>query len=106
VEPLLQVVQQFASADLGGDAEAFFKKLMVTGPQGQPLTEKWVATACELFGLQRSDTSIEAQPGELAQALDARVGPWITQVGTGLREAIEAIVDDPRAALLGARGAA
>ena len=34
VEPLMQVVQQFAAADMGGDAEAFFKKLMVTGPQG------------------------------------------------------------------------
>jgi hypothetical protein len=106
VEPLLQVVQQFASADLGGDAEAFFKKLMITGPQGQPLVEKWVASACELFGMQHTDTSIEAQPGELAQALDVRVGPWIGQVGTGLREWIEAIVEDPQCRVLGAKRAA
>src|SRR5207237_4172955 len=49
VEPLMQVVQQFAAADMGGDPEAFFKKLMVAGPQGQPLVEKWVASACVLF---------------------------------------------------------
>jgi hypothetical protein len=105
-EPLMQVVQQFAAADLGGDPEAFFKKLMVTGPQGQPLVEKWVASACDLFGMQRSDTSVEAQVGELAQALDSRIGPWITQVGTGLREWIEAIVEDPQCRVSGARRAA
>ena len=27
----MQVVQQFAAADMGGDPEAFFKKLMVAG---------------------------------------------------------------------------
>jgi hypothetical protein len=106
VEPLMQVVQQFAAADLGGDAEAFFKKLMVSGPQGQPLVEKWVASACELFGRQHSDTSIQEQPGELAQALDTRVGPWIAQVGTGLREWIEAIVEDPQCRAVGAKRAA
>ena len=72
VEPLMQVVQQFAAADLGGDPEAFFRKLMVAGPQGQPLVEKWVASACDLFGMPASETSIQAQPGELAQALDER----------------------------------
>jgi hypothetical protein len=35
VEPLMQVVQQFSAADLGGDAEAFFRKLMVAGPPGR-----------------------------------------------------------------------
>ena len=63
----MQVVQQFSAADLGGDAEAFFRKLMV-GPKA----EKWVAAACDLFGRQHSDTSIQAQPGELSQALDQR----------------------------------
>jgi hypothetical protein len=106
VEPLIQVVQQFAAADLGGDPEAFFKKLMVTGPHGQPLVEKWVAAACELFGRHHSDTSIEEQPGELALALDVRIGPWIAQVGTGLREWIEAIVEDPQCRIVGARRAA
>jgi len=106
VEPLMQVVQQFAAADLGGDPEGFFKKLMVAGPQGQPLVERWVASACELFGVQHTDTSVEAQPGELAQALDARVGPWIAQVGTGLREWIEAIVEDPQCRVMGAKRAA
>src|SRR5205807_3864227 len=71
-----------------------------------PLVEKWVASACELFGRQHTDTSIEAQPGELAQALDVRVGPWIAQVGTGLREWIEAIVEDPQCRVLGAKRAA
>ena len=105
-EPLMQVVQQFAAADLGGDPEAFFKKLMVAGPQGQPLVEKWVASACDLFGMQHSDTSVEAQVGELAHALDSRIGPWIAQVGTGLREWIEAIVEDPQCRVNGARRAA
>jgi len=78
----------------------------VTGPQGQPLVEKWVASACDLFGMQRSDTSVEAQVGELGQALDSRIGPWIAQVGTGLREWIEAIVEDPQCRVNGARRAA
>src|SRR5262245_43425959 len=105
VEPLMQVVQQFAAADLGGDAEAFFRKLMV-GPPGAPPIEKWVGAACDLFGRQHTDTSIQAQPGELAQALDQRVGPWIAQVGTGLREWIEAIVEDPHCRVTGAKRAA
>jgi serine/threonine protein kinase len=105
-EPLLQLVQQFASVDMGGDPEAFFRKLMVQGPQGQPLVEKWVAATCDLFGRDHSDTSIEAQPGELSQALDARVGPWIAQVGAGLQQWVEAIVDDPPLRVAGARRAA
>src|SRR4029079_18092328 len=106
VEPLMQVVQQFAAADMGGDPEAFFKRLMVTSPQGEPLIEKWIGSACELFGVQHTDTSIEGHPGELAQALDTRVGPCIAQVGTGLREWIEAIVEDPQCRLTGAKRAA
>ena len=38
--------------------------------------------------------------------LDARIGPWIAQVGTGLREWIEAIVDDPQCRVIGAKRAA
>jgi serine/threonine protein kinase len=107
VEPLMQVVQQFSAADMGGDAEAFFRKLMVGGKPGMPPpVEKWVAAACDLFGRQHTDTSIQAQPGELAQALDQRVGPWIAQVGTGLREWIEAIVEDPHCRVTGAKRAA
>jgi len=105
VDPLMQVVQQFAVVDLGGDPEAFFKKLMVTGPQGKPLVEKWVATAADLFG-QPSADSLKPQPGELSQALDERIGPWIAQVGTGLREWIEAIVEDPQCRVTGAKRAA
>jgi hypothetical protein len=106
VEPLMQVVQQFAAADMGGDPEAFFRKLMVVGPNNEPLVERWVASACDLFGLAHSDTSIKAQPGELAAALDQRIGPWIAQVGTGLREWIEAIVEDPNCRVIGAKRAA
>jgi hypothetical protein len=106
VEPLMHVVQQFAAAELGGDPEAFFRRLMTAGPQGQTSPEKWVATACDLFGRQHTDTSIQAQPGELAQAIDQRVGPWIAQVGTGLRDWIEAIVDDPQCRVVGAKRAA
>ncbi|HZN32440.1 MAG TPA: tubulin-like doman-containing protein, partial [Pirellulaceae bacterium] len=107
VEPLMQVVQQFSAADMGGDAEAFFRKLMVVGSPGQrPPVDKWVSTACDLFGRHHSDTSIEAQPGELAQALDHRIGPWIAQVGTGLREWVEAIVEDPNCRVTGAKRAA
>src|SRR6185369_7468893 len=43
VEPLMQVVQQFATNDLGRNPEAFFKTLMVQSPQGQPAVEKWLA---------------------------------------------------------------
>jgi hypothetical protein len=105
VEPLMQVVQQFALADLGGDPEAFFRKLMV-GPPGTPAVVKWIDAASDVFGRQHSDTSIQAQVGELAQALDERIAPWIAQVGTGLREWIEAIVDDPQCRVSGARRAA
>jgi eukaryotic-like serine/threonine-protein kinase len=105
-EPLMLVVQQFAAADLGGDPEAFFRKLMVGGNQAAPPVERWLSSACDLFGRQHTEASIEAQPGELAQALDERVGPWIAQVGSGLREWIEAIVDDPQLRLVGARRAA
>lgn len=106
VQPLTSVVQQFAAAELGGDPEAFFRSLMVTSPQGEPLVERWVAAAGDLFGRQHCDTSLEAQPGELAEALDERIAPWIQQVGGGLREWIEAIVDDPQGRIRGARHAA
>lgn len=106
VEPLMQVVQQFALAELGGDPEAFFKKLMVAGPQGQPLVEKWVASGCALFGMPQAGPTMSEQPGELSQALDSRIAPWISQVGTGLREWIEAIVEDPNCRVIGARRAA
>jgi hypothetical protein len=79
---------------------------MVNGPQGQPQVEKWIASACDLFGRQHTDTSIQEQPGELAQALDERIGPWIAQVGAGLREWIEAIVEDPQCRVVGAKRAA
>jgi serine/threonine protein kinase len=106
VEPLMQVVQQFSAADLGGDPEAFFRKLMVAGPQNQPLVDKWLSSACDLFGMPNSGTSLQPQTGELSQALDERVGPWIAQVGQGLREWIEAIVEDPNCRVVGARRAA
>jgi eukaryotic-like serine/threonine-protein kinase len=106
VEPLMQVVQQFSAVDMGGDPEAFFRKLMVVSPQGEPLLEKWIKAANDLFGLPHSNTSIKAEPGELSQALDERVGPWIAQVGTGLREWIEAIVEDPHCRVIGAKRAA
>jgi hypothetical protein len=106
VQPLTSVVQQFASAELGGDPEAFFRSLMVTSPQGEPLVERWVAAAGDLFGRQHGDNSLQAQPGELAEALDERLAPWIQQVGGGLREWIEAIVDDPQGRIRGARHAA
>jgi len=106
VQPLTSVVQQFAAAELGGDPEAFFRSLMATSPQGEPLVERWVAAAGDLFGRQHCDTSLQAQPGELAEALDERLAPWIQQVGGGLREWIEAIVDDPQGRIRGARHAA
>jgi serine/threonine protein kinase len=105
-EPLMQMVQQFAIADLGGDPEAFFKKLMVVSPHGQPLVEKWVASAAALFGMSPTGTTMNDQPGELCQALDKRIGPWIAQVGAGLREWIETIVEDPNCRVTGARRAA
>lgn len=106
VQPLTSVVQQFAAAELGGDPESFFRSLMATSPQGEPLVERWVAAAGDLFGRQHRDTSLQAQPGELAEALDERIAPWIQQVGGGLREWIEAIVDDPQGRIRGARHAA
>lgn len=106
VQPLTTVVQQFAAAELGGDPEAFFRSLMVTSPQGEPQVEKWIAAASDLFGRQHTDTSVEGQPGELEEALDRRIGPWVQQVGGGLREWIEAIVDDPQGRIRGARHAA
>jgi len=106
VEPLMQVVNQFSAADLGGDPEAFFRKMMVAGPQNQPLVDKWLSSACDLFGMPNSGTSMQPQTGELSEALDERVGPWIAQVGQGLREWIEAIVEDPNCRVVGARRAA
>jgi hypothetical protein len=106
VQPLTSVVQQFAAAEMGGDPEAFFRSLMTTSPQGEPLVERWVAAAGNLFGRQHGDTSLAAQPGELAEALDGRITSWIQQVGGGLQEWIEAIVDDPQGRIRGARQAA
>jgi hypothetical protein len=106
VQPLTSVVQQYAAAELGGDPEAFFRSLMATSPQGEPLVERWVAAVGDLFGRQHRETSLEAQPGELAEALDERLAPWIQQVGGGLREWIEAIADDPQGRIRGARHAA
>jgi hypothetical protein len=105
VEPLMHVVQQFAAADMGGDPEAFFRKLMGGQATANLPIAKWINAAFDLFGRQ-SDTSIHDQPGELGQALDQRIGPWIAQVGTGLREWIEAIVDDPQCRVVGAKRAA
>ncbi len=105
VEPMLGVVQQFAAAVLGGDPEIFFKKLIVTGPQGELLIDKSLAAAGQLFGAP-STTTIHPTPGELSAALDEKVGPWISQVGTGLREWIEGIVEDRHCRVIGARRAA
>jgi hypothetical protein len=69
--------------------------------------EKWVASGLALFGQSQSSSTIgEHTTGELSQALDKRIAPWITQVGTGLREWIEAIVEDPNCRVSGARRAA
>ena len=106
VEPLMQVVQQFAIAELGGDPEGFFRKMMVAGPHGEPAVDKWVSSAGVLFGLPKSGTSFDSEQGELSQALDARIGPWIAQVGTGLREWIEAIAENPQLRIVGAKRAA
>jgi hypothetical protein len=91
---------------MGRDPEALFRRLMVTGPQGEPLLDKWIAMANELFGRPNTETSIEAQPGELSAAIDQRITPWIAQVGTGLREWIEAIVEDPQCRVAGGKRAA
>jgi eukaryotic-like serine/threonine-protein kinase len=105
VDPLLQVVQQFAAADLGGDAEAFFKQLMVVGPRGEPATDRWLASAELLFGESDPD-AVRPRPGELAVALEEHSQSWVPQVGTGLKEWIERIIDDPHCRVTGARRAA
>jgi serine/threonine protein kinase len=106
VEPLMQVVQQFAANDLGRNPEAFFKTLMVLSPQNQPLVEKWLNSARELFGSPQSDASFGQQTGELVEALEQRLAPWTSQVGAGLREWIEAVAEDPKCRIAGARRAA
>jgi serine/threonine protein kinase len=106
VEPLMQVVQQFAANDLGRNPEAFFKTLMVLSPHNQPLVEKWLGAARELFGSPQSDASYGQQTGELVEALEQRLAPWTSQVGAGLREWIEAVAEDPKCRIAGARRAA
>jgi hypothetical protein len=104
VEPMLQLVQQFAASVLGGDPETFFKNLIVVGPHGEPVVDKTLAKAGLLFGVSQPG-ALQPSPGELSTALDDKVGPWISQVGTGLREWIEGIVEDRHCRILGARRA-
>jgi hypothetical protein len=105
IEPMLGLVQQFAATVLGGESEAFFKNLIVTSPHGEVAVDKSLAKAGLLFGVPQAG-AIQPSPGELSAALDEKVGPWISQVGTGLREWIEGIVEDRNCRLMGARRAA
>ncbi len=105
VEPLLGVVQQFAAGVLGGDSDQFFRNLIVTSPQGDLVIDKSLAKAGLLFGVPQAG-ALQPSAGELSTALDDKVGPWISQVGTGLREWIEGIVEDRNCRVLGARRAA
>jgi serine/threonine protein kinase len=105
VEPLLGVVQQFAAGVLGGDPEQFFRSLIVTSPQGEPVIDKSLAKVGLLFGVPQPG-ALQPSPGELSTALDDKFGSWISQVGTGLREWIEGIVEDRNCRVLGARRAA
>src|SRR4029079_12864150 len=99
IEPMLGLVQQFAATVLGGESEAFFKNLIVTSPHGEVAVDKSLAKAGLLFGVPQAG-AIQPSPGELSAALDEKVGPWISQVGTGLRESIEGIVEERKWRLL------
>jgi serine/threonine protein kinase len=107
-DPLVQRAIGLATAELGGDAEAFFRNLMGPPDPGNDglMLQRWLGSAYELFGRPQEDLSAPALPGELAQALDHRIGPWIAEVGTSLRKGIEAIVEEPGARIAGARRAA
>jgi hypothetical protein len=65
-----------------------------------------LASAVDLFGPPQKDVAFGQQPGELVQALEQRLSPWVSQVGTGLREWIGAVAEDPNCRVIGARRAA
>ena len=107
-EPLMERAIGLATAELGGDLEAFVRNLMgPPDPAGDgPMLQRWLESAYELFGRTQEDLSAPATPGELGQALDHRVGPWVAELGASLRKGIEGIVEEPGARILGARKAA
>jgi hypothetical protein len=108
IDALTQRAIQLATAELGGNAETFFNNLMaLPGPPGDgPTLTRWLAAASDLFGRPADDVHGAATPGELAQAMDLRLGPWIAEVGAALCKGVEALLDEPSARVLGAKKAA
>jgi hypothetical protein len=105
MDNLVQEAAQLAAAELGGDAEGFFRNLMIgeSTADGPPLAQ-WLGAASELFGPPHGAGS-QGQMGELAEALDQRIGPWVAELGAALKTSVEALVDDPAARVLGAKQA-
>lgn len=107
-EPMVQHVIGLATTELGGDADAFFQNLMgLAGPGAEgPQLERWLGAAGDLFGRSPDQTGSAATIGELAEALDQRIVPWIAERGGELQRGVEALVDEAGARVLGARKAA
>ena len=108
IDAMVQRAIQLATAELGGNAETFFNNLMaLPGPPGDgPMLTRWLAAASDLFGRPADDVHGAAEPGELPQAMDQRLGPWIAEVGATLCKGVEALLDEPSARVLGAKKAA
>jgi hypothetical protein len=70
------------------------------------MLQRWLTAASDLFGRPDNDPSAPGAPGELAPAMDQRLGPWIAEVGAVLVQGVEALLDEPSVRVLGAKKAA
>jgi serine/threonine protein kinase len=97
VDPLMQIVQQMAADEMGGDPDVFCRQFLTGGAQvaTRAAVEGWFAAANEVFGRRPDDVVTKPAPAKLMLALEERVTRLVLQVGTAVRQAIEILVDDP-----------
>jgi len=97
VDPLMQIVQQMASDEMGGKPDVFFRQFLADGAQvtNRAAVQRWFASGDEVFGRRPDEVVTNPPPAKLLLALEPRVTRIIQQVGNALQKSIVTWVDDP-----------
>lgn len=96
-ESLIQITQQLAADEMGGNPDAFYRTL-AAGGLAQPdvaAIERWLAQASEVFGQRVDAEHGKPPPARLGLALEKRLADLIEQMGQVLRASVEALTEDP-----------
>ena len=103
LEPLMQVVQQLAADEMGGNPDQYFSGfLQPSAKRNEPDIDRWLGVINDIFG-RRVEEGATPPPPKLLLALESRITQLVRHMGSSMRQQIEVLVDDPALRVRGAQ---